>query len=63
MGENKMVMLDDDMEFAKDLRIRKNQRKSDFEKILNKGELTSFEMDELFNEIDSNPTDELVEEE
>ena len=43
-------MLDDDMEFAKNLRIRKNQKKSDFEKLVNKKELTGFELDELFND-------------
>lgn len=46
---SKMVMLDDDMEFAKELRIKKNQKKTDFEKLLNKKDLTDFELDELFN--------------
>ncbi|MBS3098067.1 hypothetical protein J4209_04710 [Candidatus Woesearchaeota archaeon] len=45
-----MVILDDDMEFAKDLRIKRNQKKTDFQKLLNKKDLTGFELDELFND-------------
>ena len=57
-----MVMLDDDMEFAKDLRIRKNQKKSDFEKLVNKKDLTGFELDELFNDGVSNSEESFSEE-
>jgi len=57
-----MGMLDDDMEFAKNLRIRKNQKKSDFEKLVNKKDLTGFELDELFNDGVSNSEESFSEE-
>lgn len=53
-----MAVLDDDMEFAKELRIKRNQKKTDFEKMLNKKDLTDFELNELFNDIESSDDDE-----
>lgn len=46
-----MVILDDDLEFAKEMRTnKKNHKDKDFSKLINKKDLNRFEMDDMFIE-------------